>query len=100
MKKFDNKKPYLIAEIGVNHNGSMEIAKKLIKHAKINNFDAVKFQTYLPSIYTHKTKKILFTTSNCSNIYKPINYLLQILSYFLKVESFQTPRIIWLIRLI
>ena len=50
MKKFDNKKPYLIAaEIGVNHNGSMEIAKKLIKHAKINNFDAVKFQTYLPN---------------------------------------------------
>ena len=27
----------------------MEIAKKLIKHAKINNFDAVKFQTYLPN---------------------------------------------------
>ena len=40
-------KPYLIAEIGVNHNGSMSIAKKLIKYAKINNFDAVKFQTYL-----------------------------------------------------
>ena len=35
MKKFNNKKPYLIAEIGVNHNGSIEIAKKLIKHAKI-----------------------------------------------------------------
>ena len=37
-------KPYLIAEIEVNHNGSMSIAKKLIKYAKINNFDAVKFQ--------------------------------------------------------
>tara|TARA_B100001248_G_scaffold261111_1_gene251193 strand:- start:2128 stop:3150 length:1023 start_codon:yes stop_codon:yes gene_type:complete len=49
MKKFNNKKPYLIAEIGVNHNGSIEIAKKLIKHAKINNFNAVKFQTYLPN---------------------------------------------------
>ncbi len=49
MKKFNNKKPYLIAEIGVNHNGSIGIAKKLIKHAKINNFNAVKFQTYLPN---------------------------------------------------
>jgi N,N'-diacetyllegionaminate synthase len=49
MKKFNNKKPYLIAEIGVNHNGSIEIAKRLIKHAKVNNFNAVKFQTYLPN---------------------------------------------------
>ncbi len=47
MKKFNEKKPYLIAEIGVNHNGSVELAKKLIKHAKLSNFNAVKFQTYL-----------------------------------------------------
>ena len=28
-------KPYLIAEIGINHNGDINIAKKLIKNAKI-----------------------------------------------------------------
>tara|TARA_B100000575_G_C23135278_1_gene659344 strand:- start:1209 stop:2057 length:849 start_codon:yes stop_codon:yes gene_type:complete len=38
------KKPYLIAEIGINHNGDIEIAKKLIEISKQNNFDAVKFQ--------------------------------------------------------
>ena len=38
------KKPYLIAEIGINHNGSISLAKKIIKIAKENNFDAVKFQ--------------------------------------------------------
>ena len=38
------KKPYLIAEIGINHNGDMEVAKKLISNAKQANFDAVKFQ--------------------------------------------------------
>ena len=38
------KKPYLIAEIGINHNGSIRLAKKIIKIAKENNFDAVKFQ--------------------------------------------------------
>ena len=38
------KKPYLIAEIGINHNGDLEIAKKLISNAKEANFDAVKFQ--------------------------------------------------------
>jgi N-acetylneuraminate synthase len=39
------KKPYIIAEIGCNHKGDMEIAKELIKVAKIFcNVDAVKFQ--------------------------------------------------------
>ena len=39
------KKPYVIAEIGCNHKGDMDIAKELIKVAKIFcNVDAVKFQ--------------------------------------------------------
>lgn len=37
-------KPYLIAEIGINHNGDIKVAKKLIDIAKEANFDAVKFQ--------------------------------------------------------
>lgn len=35
---------YLIAEIGINHNGDLEIAKKLIDAAAHAGFDAVKFQ--------------------------------------------------------
>jgi N-acetylneuraminate synthase len=35
---------YLIAEIGINHNGDMDIAKKLIDAAAESGFDAVKFQ--------------------------------------------------------
>ena len=42
MKKI--KKPFLIAEIGINHNGSIDNTKKLIDEAKKSNFDAVKFQ--------------------------------------------------------
>ena len=38
------KKPFLIAEIGINHNGDINIAKNLIKNAKETGFDAVKFQ--------------------------------------------------------
>jgi len=38
------KKPFLIAEIGINHNGDIKIAKDLIKSAKEARFDAVKFQ--------------------------------------------------------
>mgnify|MGYP001404948925 FL=1 len=37
-------KPYLIAEIGINHNGDLNIAKKLIDNAIKARFDAVKFQ--------------------------------------------------------
>ena len=38
------KKPFLIAEIGINHNGDMNIVKKLIDNSKEAGFDAVKFQ--------------------------------------------------------
>ncbi|MBK5208339.1 MAG: N-acetylneuraminate synthase family protein [Flavobacteriaceae bacterium] len=45
MNKNQYKKPFVIAEIGCNHKGDIEIAKELIKIAKIFcNVDAVKFQ--------------------------------------------------------
>ena len=39
-------KPYFLAEIGVNHNGSIVKAKKLIKSAKECGANGVKFQTF------------------------------------------------------
>lgn len=41
-----NTKPYIIAEIGANHNGDMELAKKLISKASKCGCDAVKFQSW------------------------------------------------------
>ena len=38
--------PFIIAEIGVNHEGSMATAKRLIRDAKEGGADAVKFQSY------------------------------------------------------
>ena len=46
-KNFLNlKKSYFIAEIGVNHNGDMALAKKMIRSAKSSGANAVKFQTF------------------------------------------------------
>ena len=44
--KMNFKSPYFIAEIGVNHNGNINLAKKMILAAKLSMADAVKFQTY------------------------------------------------------
>lgn len=50
------KKPYLIAEIGINHNGDIKIAKQLIKNSKDCGFDAVKFQKRtINAVYDEKT---------------------------------------------
>lgn len=42
----NNSKTFVIAEIGVNHNGSITLAKKLINYAKQAGADAVKFQLF------------------------------------------------------
>ena len=45
---------YIIAEIGINHNGSVDIAKKLIDEAVAAKADAVKFQKRTPEICVPK----------------------------------------------
>lgn len=41
---------YVIAEVGINHNGSLELAKKLIEGAIFAGCDAVKFQKRTPEL--------------------------------------------------
>ena len=40
------KRTFIIAEAGVNHNGSLETARRLIDCAVVAGADAVKFQTF------------------------------------------------------
>ena len=51
---------YIIAEIGINHNGSLNLAKKLIDMAKDCGFTAVKFQKRNPEISTPSDQKTIF----------------------------------------
>lgn len=50
----DGEPVYVIAEIGINHNGSLDIAKKLIDGAVYAGCDAVKFQKRTPELCVPK----------------------------------------------
>ncbi|MFY0631390.1 MAG: N-acetylneuraminate synthase family protein [Flavobacteriaceae bacterium] len=45
---FNYSEPYIIAEIGANHNGDIDLAKKIIDSAKESGANAVKFQSWTP----------------------------------------------------
>jgi N-acetylneuraminate synthase len=52
---FDFCEPYIIAEIGANHNGDMDLAKKMIDSAVECGCDAVKFQSWNKTSIASKT---------------------------------------------
>ena len=56
-------RPYIIAEAGVNHEGSMATAKRLIDEAKQGGADAIKFQTYKAETLATKNSPSYWDTS-------------------------------------
>ena len=95
---------FIIAEIGVNHNGDIRLAKKLIDEAKRSGADAVKFQTFtaetlaLPD--TPKVKYQVATTSEHESHFEMIKRLelsqedhLELASYCesAQIEFLSTP---------
>ncbi len=54
---------YIIAEVGVNHNGDVDLAHKMVDAAKAAGANAVKFQTYkTDALITANTKKADYQT--------------------------------------
>ena len=73
----DNQPVFIIAEIGLNHNGKLELAKKMIKAAKESGADAVKFQKRdLKSLY----KKDIYENPNKDS--QSTSYLFKIFKKF------------------
>lgn len=56
-------RPYVIAEIGVNHEGSLDQAKRLIDLAKQGGADAAKFQSYKADTLASKHSPAYWDTS-------------------------------------
>ena len=69
MTNFLNKnKIFIIAEIGVNHNNNLVIAKKLIIEAKKAGADAVKFQTFsAQNLVIPGTRKVKYQKQGSSD---------------------------------
>ena len=61
IKKSDH--PYIIAEIGVNHSCSLNVAKKMILQAKKGGAQAVKFQSYKAEKIAKRNSKAYWDTS-------------------------------------
>jgi len=97
------KKPYIIAEIGINHEGNFLTAKKLILAAKKAGANAVKFQVFKPeTLAIKKSKKTKFQKKtsgkeDLSNIWNrvcltyPILKKLRNYSKELKIDFICTP---------
>ncbi|WP_169763633.1 N-acetylneuraminate synthase [Campylobacter mucosalis] len=61
-------KVFIIAEAGVNHNGSIDLAKKLIDVAVDAGVDAIKFQTFKTELCISKNaKKAAYQVENTNN---------------------------------
>lgn len=56
-KSINDDIPYLIAEIGINHNGDMQIVKKLIDATSACGWDCVKFQKRNPDVCVPEEQK-------------------------------------------
>jgi len=79
-------KVFIIAEAGVNHNGNIELAKKLIDVAKEAGADAIKFQTFKAEKVISKYAEM--ATYQKNNLKKSMKQIEMIRSLELKFRDF------------
>ena len=98
------KPPFLIAEISANHCGSLSLAKKLIKSAKLYGADAVKLQTYTSETMTINSSNKKFIVKNglwkgyklwdlYEEAHTPLDWHRELFRYakVIKIKIFSTP---------
>ena len=85
------KKTFIIAEIGNNHEGSFNVACKLIKEAKNAGVDAVKFQTFESKNYVNQNHIERFERLKKFELTKEEFYKLSLLAKNKNLKFISTP---------
>ena len=85
-----NKNTYIIAEIGINHNGNLNEALDLVTSASKTGCDAVKFQTYITEKRIPKENEIFDIVKQCELSHEDFK-IIQDHSNSLNIEFFSTP---------
>ena len=70
-------KPFIVAEAGINHNGNLDNALKMIKIAKNAGVDAIKFQTFKAEEFVSDKEQLFTYTSQGKEISEPMYDLFQ-----------------------
>ena len=90
--KILNNQPYIIAEIGINHEGNFNLAKKIIKSAAIAGANAVKLQIFNPKTLAQKestkTKEQKKRTSKKETLYQMLKRMTLNLSQYKKLKVY------------
>ena len=103
--------PYVIAEIGINHNGDINLAKEMIDAAAANGADCVKFQNFVVDKYISPVaekaayqKQVEFANKSQNEIIKTCEITVeeahQLQSYARKkqIDFLSTPFEVWSLR--
>jgi hypothetical protein len=90
LAKIKKNQTYIIAEIGINHNGDIKLAKELIDSAKRAGADAVKFQTYITEKRVKKNSPIYKILKNCELSFSDFK-ILNNYSKRKNIDFFSTP---------
>jgi N,N'-diacetyllegionaminate synthase len=85
-----SKKIFIVAEIGNNHEGNFEIAKKMIEKAAEAGVDAVKFQTFIPEYISGGDEKRLKRLQSYKFTHEQFHKLAKIAKKY-KLIFFSTP---------
>jgi len=81
---------FVIAEAGINHNGDMKLAEKLVCEAKNSGADAVKFQTYVTEKRVAKDNPVYGVLKQCEMSFEQQRSLAQ-LAQKVGILFFSTP---------
>ncbi len=85
------RKPFVIAEVGNNHEGNFEIAKKLIFEASKAKVDAIKFQTFKVENFISLKEKKKFKKLKKFQLSKDEFYKLYLIAKKKKLKFISTP---------